>query len=553
MKRCAERVIKSPILVFIMIFVVVAGCQKNKIDERKHEVENTDTKKSKWLSVIKYYKETAVDTIRKGETKSAGVVVFKNSSAADHEMSATFNFSGISATDVKYLQFIQKRIDIPGVIQLNPYIEPVNNSVFIKFLVPANDSVVFKLGYMLKESTSTKSGKLVSLAVTRINTDETGVTVPVNGALPPTVALNYFSELKTSLSTYSDVACGSNYAFAIKSDGTLWTCGYATPFAPGTGYPFMQQPDQLGFDSDWEQVACGSDHNFFIKKDGSLWGSGFNMDAGIGNGTTGNVNPFFPEKVGSANNWASVTCGFHQVLGIRSDNSLWAWGWNAGGILGTGSGALTILVPTLVGADKNCAQVSFGDRHAIAIKTDGSLWGWGENTWGQIGDGTKNDLPTPTRIGTETDWKLVKASGSFNMALKTDGTLWAWGNNSSGELGIGTTVTQFRPSQIGTDKNWMSIDCNQDKGKGFAMAIKTDGALWAWGANEYGQLGDGTTNNRLLPIQVGSDTDWMKVVCGDNFVYAIKKDGTLWSWGSNESGQLGYGDLSGSYIPKKVK
>ncbi len=141
--------------------------------------------------------------------------------------------------------------------------------------------------------------------------------------------------------------------------------------------------------------------------------------------------------------------------------------------------------------------VAAGFAHTVAIKTDGTLWAWGYNEYGQLGDGTWEDKNTPTQIGTDTDWEAVAAGDYHSLALKTDGTLWVWGNNGYGQLGDGTTVNKNIPTRIGIDTDWSAIAA----GFYHTIALKSDDTLWAWGYNNYGQLGDGTAW-KDSPVQI---------------------------------------------------
>jgi alpha-tubulin suppressor-like RCC1 family protein len=180
------------------------------------------------------------------------------------------------------------------------------------------------------------------------------------------------------------------------------------------------------------------------------------------------------------------------------------------------------------------AKMSNGDNHTIAIKGDGSLWGWGENGYYQLGLGVTTDKNVPTRIGNATDWVAVAASTTHSMALKSDGSLWAWGYNGSGELGDGTTVDKMVPTRIGTANTWAKIAINQGK----SMAIKTDGTLWAWGSNGAGDLGFGDTTNRTVPTRLGTGF-YKEVSTGSGHTLAISTSDKLWAWGWNNNGSVG--------------
>jgi alpha-tubulin suppressor-like RCC1 family protein len=220
---------------------------------------------------------------------------------------------------------------------------------------------------------------------------------------------------------------------------------------------------------------------------------------------------------------------------LKADGSLWGWGCNSSGNLGDGT-ATDRYAPVKIGAN-DWKQISAGWGHSLAIKADGTLWAWGLNISGQLGDGTSTERRSPVQVGIAANWEQVAAGYLHSAAIKTDGTLWAWGSNTEGQLGNGTTYNRFTPTQVGTSSDWMKIVA----GENFMMAIKTDGTLWAWGSNDYGQLGDETTTDKYTPVQIGTESDWKNISTGGNHSLAVKKNGTLWAWGDNSNGQLGDG------------
>jgi alpha-tubulin suppressor-like RCC1 family protein len=189
---------------------------------------------------------------------------------------------------------------------------------------------------------------------------------------------------------------------------------------------------------------------------------------------------------------------------------------------------------------------------SIALKRDGSLWGWGGNWTGQLGDGKAqqlqkfttplNKLPRllrPERIGTDADWTAIAAGSEHVLALKDNGTLWAWGNNDCGQLGVGNFVSTNRPVRVGQDHDWVAFAAGGAGRFGAqSAAIKHDGSLWVWG-NWQGRAipstsGGGTntpSNSMSLPTRLGNATNWVRVVCGLNHGLAFKNDGTMWIWG----------------------
>lgn len=224
--------------------------------------------------------------------------------------------------------------------------------------------------------------------------------------------------------------------------------------------------------------------------------------------------------ISSANLAAStqIAAGAHHALAIKPDGSLWAWGDNSFGELGDNT-KYTHEAPIQVGSDYSVA--SAGAASSAAIKTDGSLWMWGLNTDGQLGDGTTTDRLKPTKIGP--GYKAVVLGEQHTVALKVDGSLWAWGDNSEGQLGDGSTTRTTVPKMI--DAEFMAISA----GGSHTVGIKKDGSLWTWGLNSDGQLGDGTTTNRFKPVHIG--TGFVAIAAGYTHTAALKADGSLWQWG----------------------
>ncbi|MFA6313442.1 MAG: hypothetical protein WCV99_12330 [Sterolibacterium sp.] len=226
----------------------------------------------------------------------------------------------------------------------------------------------------------------------------------------------------------------------------------------------------------------------------------------------------------------AVTAGRYHTLAINSDGSLWAWGRNSEGQLGDGSYFASYL-PKQVSS--GFSAVAAGYKHTLALKPDHTLWAWGSNAFGQLGDGTTTDRNIPLSIGS--GFSSVAAGEQHTVALKSDGSLWAWGYNANGQLGDGTTTQRLSPQRIGTDSNFVSIAA----GYQHTLALKNDGTLWAWGYNSSGQLGDGSSTRRTSPVQVGAG--FTSIAAGQSHSLALKADGTLWAWGSDGLGQLGNG------------
>jgi alpha-tubulin suppressor-like RCC1 family protein len=186
------------------------------------------------------------------------------------------------------------------------------------------------------------------------------------------------------------------------------------------------------------------------------------------------------------------------------------------------------------------------------MKTGGTLWAWGNNNQGQLGDGTTTDRSVPTHIGIDSDWAKISAGGDHTVAIKTDETLWAWGNNSSGELGDGTTTDHSVPTQIGIFPSWLSVSAGHDYTVAIMDNQTTNGTLWAWGENSFATLGDGTTTERDAPTQIGSGSAWAIVDAGSTSTMGIRINGTLWGWGYNALGELGDGTTTNHTAPTRI-
>jgi len=318
-----------------------------------------------------------------------------------------------------------------------------------------------------------------------------------------------------TVTNWASIASGASCTLAVKTDGTLWGWGrnslYSTSLGDGTTTN-RSSPIQVGALTTWKSVASGFYNSYFIKTDGTMWGCGYNGSAyGVGDGDS--TNRSSPVQIGSAYSWKSVAAGYGFAAAVAQDGTLWTWGKNLEGGLGDGSSDVRY-IPTKIGSLTDWKQTACGYRHTLAVKTNGTLWSWGSNTSG-VGM-TNNDtrVSSPVQVGALTNWKSVATGVKNAFAIKTDGTLWSCGYGYSGINGDGTTTNRSSPIQIGASTNWKSVACGGSSYYAHAIAVKTDGTLWSWGWNADGQLGDGTTTNRSSPIQVGSSTNWKSVSAG---------------------------------------
>jgi alpha-tubulin suppressor-like RCC1 family protein len=298
---------------------------------------------------------------------------------------------------------------------------------------------------------------------------------------------------------------------AIKEDDTLWAWGinsYGETTGDGTRSTLVSTPTQVGTDS-WRAVATGSNFTVAIRSDNTLWAWGLNNIGQLGQGNT--TSRSSPVQIGTSS-WTSITVGKTFCLGIRSDGTLWAWGEGSHGVLGQNN-TTSFSSPVQIGT-QSWKQVRVGSdnagSHVLAIRSDDTLWAWGNGTNGKLGQNNTTSFSSPVQIGTGT-WKKIAAGGGTGVAIKSDNTLWAWGFNHVGQLGIGNRTSMSSPVQVGTDANWSDVTSTYYG----TQALRSNSTLWAWGYNGFGELGLGDTAHRSSPVQVGTDT-WVRLgVSGD--------------------------------------
>ncbi len=346
------------------------------------------------------------------------------------------------------------------------------------------------------------------------------------------------------------IATGSNWAhsLALKNDGTLWAWGDNDYGQLGDGTLTNRfSPTQIGSDTDWMEISAGQTFSIALKQNGTLWTWGRNDEGELGDGS--NIMKTTPIQIGIDTDWVMVKGGGHFSIGLKSNGTLWAWGSNYIGLLGDGT-TIDKNIPTLIGSDTNWVFVDAGGSHSLAIMKDGTLWGWGTNQHGEIGDGTSNNYRlSPVQIGSDTNWVYACSGGVNSFAIKKDGTLWGWGDNLYGQVGDSTHIQRNDPIQIGKNStNWKKVS----SGYSHALALQNNGTLWAWGKNYLGMLGDGTAIDKITPIQIGYDTQWKDIAAADLNSLGLKNYHRIFSWGYNAFGQLGNGTAIPKYVPSNI-
>ena len=244
--------------------------------------------------------------------------------------------------------------------------------------------------------------------------------------------------------------------------------------------------------------------------------------------------------------WEKVKAGGEFSIGIKSDGSMWGWGFNGNGQLGLSTENTYFYIPVQISESKDWIDIAAGGFHTLALKSEGTLWGTGLNAVGEINEGTNTQYETFVQIGTDTDWVALDASEYSSYAIKHDGSLWAWGYNFNAELGVGDTINRNTPTRVGTDNDWKSISC----GGLFCLGIKTDKSLWRWGLNIQKDSTTYLYNKMMSPVPILPYNNWKMVSSGYQTIFALNENGTIWGYGSNINFALGDSsvDFSNDFI-----
>ncbi|MCM2344320.1 MAG: hypothetical protein NDJ24_07145 [Alphaproteobacteria bacterium] len=349
---------------------------------------------------------------------------------------------------------------------------------------------------------------------------------------------------------YMDV--GGNNTCGIRLDDVLycWGSNNYSQLGENTA-PETAVPLPLTGNTSWKQVSIGTYSACGIKSDDKLYCWGENYEGEMGYGAQYDYSSQ-PGEVSGGGSWKflSASNGRYHTCGIKSDDTLWCWGANDGRL---GDNTTTRrLVPTAVSGGGTWKFVSGGSAFTCGIKSDDTLWCWGINGSGQLGDNSITTRLVPTAVNGGGTWLTVSAANGYACAIKLDNTLWCWGSNSDGRTGLNTAAgTTLVPTQVSGGGSWQQVVT----GYNATCGLKTDGSAWCWGTNWYGNLGDGTYDDSLVPVAVSGGHTWKQIAFADNIDYqwahvcAVKTDNTVWCWGANDSGQLGNGTFDDSLVP----
>jgi alpha-tubulin suppressor-like RCC1 family protein len=357
------------------------------------------------------------------------------------------------------------------------------------------------------------------------------------------------------------IAAGYQHSLAVKSDGTVRAWGWNTFGQLGDGTPtnpttpaVNPTPGPVVNLAGVVAVDAGYYHSLALKSDGTVWAWGAGNYGQLGDGTTPTARST-PGPVVNLTGVVAAAAGSYHSLALKSDGTVWAWGdWGGDPPVAqlrkgrTTTFSTSSSTPVQVVNLSGVVALAAGEYYSLAVKSDGTVWAWGDNDLGQLGDGTTEPRITPVQVVNLTGVVAVAAGSLHSLALKSDGTVWAWGSNYSGQLGDGTTTDRSTPGPVGNLTGVVALAA----GHHHNLAVKSGGTVWAWGDNYYGQLGDGTTTIRSTPGPVENLAGVVAVASDGEHSLALKSDGTVRAWGWNIWGALGDGTTTNRSTPGPV-
>ncbi|MBF0516432.1 MAG: fibronectin type III domain-containing protein [Nitrospirae bacterium] len=293
-------------------------------------------------------------------------------------------------------------------------------------------------------------------------------------------------------------------------------------------------------------IAGGAYHTAALKSDGTVWDWGYNGIGALGNGTYNSSST--PIQVSSlAGSVTAIAAGGYHTAAVKSDGTVWGWGYGGSGQLGNGSSTYSY-TPVQVSSLSGVTTIAAGLFHTVALKNDGTVWIWGDNTYGQLGNGTTTNVNKPVQVSGLSGVTAIAAGFYHTIALKSDGTVWVWGRNSEGELGNGTTNNSNTPIAVSGISDVKAIAA----GSYHSVVAKSDGTVWDWGYNALGNLGNGTYTTSTTPVAAKGLSGVSSVAAGFYHTAALKTDGTVWFWGYNNFANASNGSYATSTTPVQI-
>lgn len=339
----------------------------------------------------------------------------------------------------------------------------------------------------------------------------------------------------TDIMNVKMVSAGTNNSMALKEDGTVWIWGANGYKYSGNDSINRYKPLRVAELDSVAGVIAGASRWAVIKADGTVWSWGQNSNGILGDGTT--QDRFVPVRLPGLSDIKMLSLAGVHTLALGRDGSVWSWGYNGDGELGDGT-TIDNMTPTILNDISSVAYITAGNGYSIALKEDGTALAWGKNTLGQLGNNildSKSTIPMQVfnplteRIHDITACSL-SASESHTLFVSKDGTVLAWGDNTSGELGNGTFTGSLAPVKVNNLTDVIAVSA----GYGFSVALKNDGTVWTWGGGSSGRLGNGNENDQPVPTQIDGIDNIVAISAGRNFTLALRKDGTIWAWGMND-------------------
>ncbi len=330
------------------------------------------------------------------------------------------------------------------------------------------------------------------------------------------------------------ISAGLDHSLALRADGTVWSWGGNGSGQLGDGTLSSHAlPAQITSLSNVVSIAAGQSISIAAISDGSVRVWGANGKNQLSDGTT--TDSAQPKSLNGVSGIVSVASGGFRGFGLTGTGNVWTWGYG-------------YPAPVQISLGRPAIAIAGGSNHGMALLDDGSVWVWGDNSHGQLGNnGVNNWAFTPVQVAGLSNVTAIAAGANHNLALKSDGSVWAWGDNSHGQLGDGTTIQRNSPVAVAVPAAINSIfsGCSAD----YNLALTVDGTLLAWGRNNRGQLGDGIIADHLTPVAPQGTTNLVRAATGGLHSLALKNDGSVISWGANWTGQLGNGDPNGPDMP----
>jgi uncharacterized protein (TIGR03437 family) len=353
----------------------------------------------------------------------------------------------------------------------------------------------------------------------------------------------------SNLTGVAAIAAGANHSLALGSDGTVWAWGDDEYGQLGNGTNVTSSlPVQVSGLAGVVAIAAGWYHSLALLNNGTVWAWGENEYGGLGNGN--NVNSDVPVQVSGLTGVVAIAAGEGFSLALLNNGTLWAWGYNADGELGNGSN-VNSSVPVQVSGLSTVTAIAAGEQHGLALLSKGAVWAWGYNGDGELGDGHYTNSNVPVQVSGLNDMTAIAAGASHSLALKSGGSVWAWGDDGGDELGNASGKDSNVPALVSALTGGATAIA---AGNEYSLAIENNGSVWAWGSTYLGQLGNGSSSgsNVLAPVEVSGLTGVMAIAARADHSVALKSDGTVWAWGDNEYGELGIGSSADSNVPMTV-